>query len=56
MEYIIIGKYCKNCKIYAKTIDQESYSQVYDICNSKAFYNQKIRVMCDIHSAQNCVI
>ena len=56
MEYILKGKYCKDCKIYAKTVKEKAYSQVYELCNSKAFNNQKIRVMCDIHSGENCVI
>ena len=56
MEYILKGKYCKDCKIYAKTVEEKAYSQVYELCNSKAFNNQKIRVMCDVHCGQGIVI
>ena len=26
MEYILKGKYCKDCKIYAKTVEEKAYS------------------------------
>lgn len=42
------GKYT-NCKIYAETIEDEVYSQIYDIINCKAFENQTVICMPDVH-------
>ena len=42
------GKYT-NAKIFADTIDDGVISQVYDIINCKAFENQKVVCMPDVH-------
>ena len=42
------GKYT-NAKIYADTIEDGVYSQVYDIINCKAFENKKVVCMPDVH-------
>ena len=56
MEYNIIGKYNKDCKIFAKTVEEDALKTIYSICDCPAFKNQKIRVMCDVHSGQGIVI
>lgn len=42
------GEYA-NAKIFANTIEEGVYSQVYDIINSKAFEGQKVVCMPDVH-------
>ena len=44
----LIGKYT-NAKIYANTIEDGVYQQVYDIINCKAFEGQKVVCMPDVH-------
>ena len=44
----IVGKYT-NCDIFAKTLEDGIYSQVYDIINSKAFAGKKVCLMPDAH-------
>ena len=40
----ITGKYT-DCDIFAKTLEDGIYSQIYDIINSKAFKDKKVCVM-----------
>ena len=56
MEYNIKGKYNKDCKIFAKTIEEDAMSLIYNICDCPAFKDQKIRIMCDVHSGKGIVI
>lgn len=42
------GKYT-SCKIYALTLEDEIYSQIYDIINSPAFKDKKVCLMPDGH-------
>ena len=44
----ITGKYT-DCDIFAKTLEDGIYSQIYDIINSKAFKDKKVCVMPDGH-------
>jgi len=44
----LIGKYT-TAKIFAETIEEGVYSQVYDIINCKAFEGQKVVCMPDVH-------
>lgn len=44
----LVGKYTK-CTIYADTIEEGVYQQVYDIINCPAFENQKVVCMPDVH-------
>ena len=44
----LIGKYT-NAKIFADTIEDGVYQQVYDIINCKAFEGQKVVCMPDVH-------
>ena len=44
----LIGKYT-NAKIFADTIEEGVYQQVYDIINCKAFEGQKVVCMPDVH-------
>lgn len=52
----IKGKYVKDCKIYADTIEAEAMSTIYDICDNPAFKEQKIRIMPDCHQGKGIVI
>ena len=45
---VIQGKYTK-AEIYAKTIEDGVYSQIYDIINCPAFKNKKVVLMPDVH-------
>ena len=56
MEYNIVGKYNKDCKIFAKTVEEDALKMVYSICDCPAFKDQKIRIMPDIHLAQSITI
>ena len=44
----LVGKYT-TAKIYAETIEEGVYQQVYDIINCKAFEGQKVVCMPDVH-------
>jgi len=44
----LIGKYT-TAKIYAETVEEGVYQQVYDIINCPAFENQKVVCMPDVH-------
>ena len=44
----ITGKYT-DCDIFAKTLEEGIYSQIYDIINSEAFKDKKVCVMPDGH-------
>lgn len=43
-------------KIYAKTIEQEAISQIYEVANSPLGENAHIRIMPDAHAGAGCVI
>ena len=44
----LVGKYT-TAKIFAETIEEGVYSQVYDIINCRAFEGQKVVCMPDVH-------
>ena len=48
----IEGKYT-NAKIYASTVEETAYSQVYDIINCPAFEGQKVVLMPDVHTGKS---
>ena len=52
----IKGKHCKDCKIFAETIEEEALSTVYGICDHPAFKDSKIRIMPDCHQGKGIVI
>ena len=52
----INGKYNKDCKVYAKTVEDEAMSTIYNICDNPAFEGQKIRIMPDCHEGKGIVI
>lgn len=56
MEILVSGKYNKDCKIFAKTIEDEALKTIYSICDCPAFKDQKIRVMSDVHQGCGIVI
>ena len=51
----IIGKY-NNATIYAKSVDNESYSQVMAMCNNAELKDCKIKMMPDMHAAEGCTV
>ena len=52
----IIGKYCKDCKIFTDNVEDEAISLIYDICNHPVFDGAKIRIMPDTHAGKGIVI
>ena len=48
----LTGRYT-SAKIFADTIEENVYSQVYDIINSKAFERQTVVCMPDVHSGKS---
>ena len=51
----IIGKY-NSATVYAKSVDNESYSQVLAMCNTEELKDCKIRMMPDMHAAEGCTV
>lgn len=51
----IIGKY-NSATVYAKTVDNESYSQVLAMCNVEELKDSKIKMMPDMHAAEGCTV
>lgn len=52
----LFGKYSKDCKIFAETIESEARAQVYGMLESPAFKDIKVRMMPDMHAGKNCCI
>lgn len=53
--YVIKGKY-NEAKIYAKTLDETSYSQILNTCNDMYLKDTSIAIMPDAHAGKDCVI
>lgn len=51
----IIGKHNK-AAVYAKSVDDESYSQVLSMCNTEELAGSRIRMMPDMHAAEGCTV
>ena len=51
----IIGKY-NSATVYAKTVDNESYSQVMAMCNIEELKDCKIKTVPDMHAAEGCTV
>ena len=56
MSIDISGKYVKDCKIFAETLENEAMSTIYGICDHPAFEGAKIRIMPDCHQGKGIVI
>lgn len=52
----IKGKYCKDCKIFTDTIEQEALSMVYHFLDHPMFEGSKIRIMPDVHAGKDIVV
>ena len=52
----IIGKFCKDIKIFTDNIEEEAIAQIQSIADSKAFDGEKIRIMPDVHAGKGIVI
>ena len=55
--YMIVlnGKY-KTAKVFTEVIEQESISQIIELCNQKVSEGSKIRIMPDVHAGSGCTI
>lgn len=51
----IKGKY-NEAKVYASNIDSSTIAQIEDLCNTEIYKNEKIRVMPDCHSGNDCIV
>lgn len=51
----IVGKY-NSAKVFASIVDNESISQVQELCNQEFTKGSKIRLMPDIHAGAGCTI
>jgi RNA-splicing ligase RtcB len=49
------GKYT-SAKVFTDNIDQETISQIIELCNQPFVENTKIRIMSDCHAGKGCVI
>jgi len=56
MEQTLVGKYCKDVKIYSDEIDEATLSIIYSIINHPAFEGQKVRIMPDCHAGQTICV
>lgn len=52
----LVGKYCKDCKIFTDNVEDDAISLIYDILNNKAFNDAKIRIMPDVHLGKGITI
>lgn len=52
----LIGKYCKDCKVFTDNIDDASLELIYSLMNHKVFEGSKIRIMPDVHAGKGIVI
>ncbi len=51
----IAGNNC-DIKIFTDNIEEEALSTLYQMAESKAYRNKKIRIMPDVHQGKGCVI
>ncbi len=52
---ILQGKY-NEATVYTSSIEQESISQIIELCNQEIYKGCKIRVMPDVHAGMGCTI
>ena len=52
----LVGRYCKDVKIFADNIEEEALSTIYDIANHPVFKDIPIRIMSDVHQGKGIVI
>ena len=52
---ILEGKY-NSAKVYTDNIDNETISQIINLCNQKAFENSSIKIMPDCHAGKGCTV
>lgn len=53
---ILIGRYCKDCKIFTDNIDEESMSLIYSLLNHPVYEGIQIRIMPDVHMGKGMVV
>lgn len=52
---ILEGKY-NSAKVYTDNIDNETISQIINLCNQEFFKDSKIRIMSDCHAGKGCTV
>lgn len=52
---VLNGKY-NSAKVFTEVIEQESISQIIELCNQKVSEGSKIRIMPDVHAGSGCTI
>lgn len=52
----LVGKYCKDCKVFTDNVDENAIELIYSIMNHKVFEGSKIRIMPDVHAGKGIVI
>lgn len=52
----LVGKYCKDCKVFTDNVDENALELIYSIMNHKVFEGSKIRIMPDVHAGKGIVI
>lgn len=55
-ELKLVGRYCKDCKIFTTEIEHSAISTIESIINNKVFANSTIRIMPDVHDGNGIVI
>ena len=53
--YDIVGKY-NTARVFAVSVDSESYAQVLRMCNVEELRDSVIRMMPDMHASQGCTV
>lgn len=52
---VVKGKY-NEAIVYAVNVEEKTLAQIEDLCNEEIYKNEKIRVMADCHSGQDCIV
>lgn len=52
---VIKGKY-NEAIVYAVNVEESTLKQIKDLCDEEIYKDEKIRVMADCHSGQDCIV
>ncbi len=52
----LIGKYCKDCKVFTDNIEADAIQMIYSFVNHPMFEGSKIRIMPDVHAGKDIVV
>ncbi len=45
-----------DCKIFTDEVEPQALEQIYKIIKNPEWFGRKVRIMCDVHNGQGCVI